>query len=233
MTHLENYLSILNVLPREVKRHMCLVQTLDSKATTIQARLDMNQKALLALMSLPAPAQPQDAKTGGAGTAQLPLPKNALEYLVAIRRDQMELFALSSEKVETVEQLRILVQAHSDLCSDNVKKLESELGPEALAGDADVEMKMVKKDGRKKHAHVHGQQRAQKAPRQDQQWIQLPEGVGEGELYCYCAQVSYGDMIGCDNDACRIQWFHFQCVGLKSQPKGKWYCDDCKFTYKI
>lgn len=46
--------------------------------------------------------------------------------------------------------------------------------------------------------------------------------------YCVCHQVSYGDMICCDNDACEIEWFHFQCVSLTSKPKGKWYCPNCR-----
>lgn len=46
--------------------------------------------------------------------------------------------------------------------------------------------------------------------------------------YCICHQVSYGDMICCDNDACDIEWFHFQCVSLTSKPKGKWYCPNCR-----
>lgn len=46
--------------------------------------------------------------------------------------------------------------------------------------------------------------------------------------YCVCRQVSYGDMICCDNDACDIEWFHFQCVSLTSKPKGKWYCPNCR-----
>lgn len=72
--------------------------------------------------------------------------------------------------------------------------------------------------------------------------------------YCLCNQVSYGDMVACDNPnvcnfpffsyllntlftllsdgnlcfpQCKIEWFHFGCVGLKDQPKGKWYCPDC------
>ncbi|XP_046859628.1 inhibitor of growth protein 1-like [Xenia sp. Carnegie-2017] len=45
--------------------------------------------------------------------------------------------------------------------------------------------------------------------------------------YCLCNQVSYGEMIGCDNDGCEIEWFHFQCVNLTSKPKGKWYCPKC------
>ncbi|XP_015772687.1 PREDICTED: inhibitor of growth protein 1-like [Acropora digitifera] len=45
--------------------------------------------------------------------------------------------------------------------------------------------------------------------------------------YCLCNQVSFGEMIGCDNDECPIEWFHFQCVGLTTKPKGKWYCPKC------
>ncbi len=41
-------------------------------------------------------------------------------------------------------------------------------------------------------------------------------------------QVSYGDMIGCDNDLCPIEWFHFNCVSLSHKPKGKWYCPRCR-----
>ncbi|XP_020514605.1 inhibitor of growth protein 2 [Labrus bergylta] len=46
--------------------------------------------------------------------------------------------------------------------------------------------------------------------------------------YCLCEQVSYGEMIGCDNDQCPIEWFHFSCVGLTYKPKGKWYCPKCR-----
>lgn len=45
--------------------------------------------------------------------------------------------------------------------------------------------------------------------------------------YCICHQVSYGEMIGCDNPDCPIEWFHFGCVGLTSKPKGKWFCPKC------
>lgn len=46
--------------------------------------------------------------------------------------------------------------------------------------------------------------------------------------YCLCEQVSYGEMIGCDNDECPIEWFHFSCVGLHHKPKGKWFCPKCR-----
>lgn len=62
------------------------------------------------------------------------------------------------------------------------------------------------------------------------------DGLGDGldmpvdpnePTYCLCHQVSYGEMIGCDNMDCPIEWFHFACVGLTTKPKGKWYCPKC------
>lgn len=43
-------------------------------------------------------------------------------------------------------------------------------------------------------------------------------------IYCFCQYISFGNMIKCDNERCKKEWFHFKCVGLSSFPKGKWYC---------
>ncbi|KAI8967016.1 hypothetical protein BDF20DRAFT_830407 [Mycotypha africana] len=45
--------------------------------------------------------------------------------------------------------------------------------------------------------------------------------------YCYCNQVSYGDMVACDGENCEKEWFHYACVGLTEPPIGKWYCEYC------
>lgn len=76
-------------------------------------------------------------------------------------------------------------------------------------------------------------------------------------VYCLCKRVSFGQMVraralavccallcvgvpslvgsraprvqvGCDNDDCDIEWFHYECVGLQGAPKGKWYCPTCR-----
>ncbi|XP_062113500.1 PHD finger protein ING2 isoform X2 [Humulus lupulus] len=49
--------------------------------------------------------------------------------------------------------------------------------------------------------------------------------------YCVCHQVSFGDMIACDNENCQGgEWFHYACVGLTPETrfKGKWYCPTCR-----
>ena len=49
----------------------------------------------------------------------------------------------------------------------------------------------------------------------------------DSQVYCFCQQVSFGEMVACDNENCQREWFHLPCVGLTSPPQGKWYCDDC------
>ncbi|OAG11880.1 uncharacterized protein CC84DRAFT_1159296 [Paraphaeosphaeria sporulosa] len=54
---------------------------------------------------------------------------------------------------------------------------------------------------------------------------------GDEPRYCYCNQVSFGNMIACDNDSCPREWFHLPCVNLDRAPSGrtKWFCsDECK-----
>ncbi len=59
-----------------------------------------------------------------------------------------------------------------------------------------------------------------------------PMGHSDQPVYCICKRVSYGEMIGCDNDDCLIEWFHIGCVGVKpGSIKGQiWYCSDCRLS---
>ncbi|CAI6004158.1 unnamed protein product [Closterium sp. NIES-65] len=69
---------------------------------------------------------------------------------------------------------------------------------------------------------------------------EVPEG-GAGEqvyepTYCICGQVSFGDMIACDNANCEGgEWFHYECVGLSiAMPRihDKWFCPHCTSLHK-
>ncbi|EEY19753.1 conserved hypothetical protein [Verticillium alfalfae VaMs.102] len=53
------------------------------------------------------------------------------------------------------------------------------------------------------------------------------DDAGDDKKYCTCQNVSFGDMVACDNDDCPYEWFHWSCVGLKSEPNGTWYCPVC------
>jgi inhibitor of growth protein 3 len=57
--------------------------------------------------------------------------------------------------------------------------------------------------------------------------VDMDEGSDDTK-YCYCHDVSHGDMIACDNADCKIQWFHWTCAGITSEPQGEWLCRDCR-----
>ncbi|KAK1752420.1 chromatin modification-related protein YNG2 [Echria macrotheca] len=63
---------------------------------------------------------------------------------------------------------------------------------------------------------------------EDAMEIEDDEEAGDDKKYCLCQNVSFGDMVACDNDDCPYEWFHWSCVGLRSEPNGKWYCPECR-----
>ena len=50
------------------------------------------------------------------------------------------------------------------------------------------------------------------------------------KLFCVCQEPEDPNrkMIGCDEPNCKFQWFHFECVKLKREPKGSWFCGSCR-----
>jgi hypothetical protein len=57
----------------------------------------------------------------------------------------------------------------------------------------------------------------------------------DNSLYCYCQKQSYGNMVACENEDCKFQWFHVDCLNLKKMPAEDedWYCPDCRVKPEI
>ncbi|XP_066245288.1 inhibitor of growth protein 3 [Euwallacea similis] len=130
--------------------------------------------------------------------------------------------------------------------------------PRELAGAAQTAIQAIQQDHannkkkQKKYSNNSSSSSSQQlAPIPVQQPATLPEvqpaqtdstvaEVADGEWvydpneprYCLCNQVSYGDMVACDNEECPSEWFHYPCVGISAPPKGKWYCPQCTTTMK-
>lgn len=88
----------------------------------------------------------------------------------------------------------------------------------------DVEEGNYADDSRAGLVHAHAENAANLAAK-------VPNGTEDADnnLYCFCQRVSFGEMIGCDNDDCKYEWFHWECVGITSPPNDDdiWYCPDC------
>ena len=60
----------------------------------------------------------------------------------------------------------------------------------------------------------------------------MQEDEEDDGSWCHFKQTKGGDMVGCDNRSCSTKWFHLECVGLSTVPRGKWYCTTCKRNKK-
>ncbi|XP_065067609.1 uncharacterized protein LOC135693150 [Rhopilema esculentum] len=47
-------------------------------------------------------------------------------------------------------------------------------------------------------------------------------------LYCVCRSPKFGHMIFCENETCKTKCYHYTCLDIARQPKGPWFCNDCK-----
>ena len=54
--------------------------------------------------------------------------------------------------------------------------------------------------------------------------LQIEEDDG---TWCHCKERKGGDMVACDNKSCTATWFHLECVGLSTVPRGIWLCPTC------
>lgn len=56
------------------------------------------------------------------------------------------------------------------------------------------------------------------------------EGDEDNTRYCFCNQRSYGEMVACENDDCRYQWFHTGCLKMTKVPEEDedWFCPECR-----
>ena len=58
--------------------------------------------------------------------------------------------------------------------------------------------------------------------------INTSERHEDEKLWCICKKPSSGEMIGCDNPDCKVEWFHFECMHIRRAPKGDWFCIECR-----
>ncbi|XP_074287276.1 PHD finger protein ING1 isoform X1 [Silene latifolia] len=159
--------------------------------------------------------------------------------------EQKHSIRIADEKVALAVQAYDLVDAHIQQLDQYLKKSEEEIRREkelaAASGSSDAKDESGAKSGKGGEGGGRGRKKtrlgaasaaAAAAPVNPTSMdLDLPVDPNE-PTYCVCNQVSYGEMVGCDNNECRIEWFHFGCVGVKEKPKGKWYCPDCSVKQK-
>jgi len=232
--YLGNSLKSLSGLPNDVRKNFSGMLSLDERNTDLSTEIETASQEYL-----------RKVKERHLNPRKR---KSEMEKIMKMFHEAKD---NSDSKVKIAIQTYELVDKHIRKLDADLAKFESEMKEtggrlsqtESEDEEATTEKKMTKKkkkainkddDDSKKPvtavvaataANVNG------APVGDIPIVDMPVDPNE-PTYCLCQQVSYGEMIGCDNQDCPIEWFHFPCMALTDKPKGKWYCPKCLPMFK-
>lgn len=242
--YLEHYLDSLETLPSELQRNFRLMQDLDTRAHDEIQKVDKIGKEYL---------NDIDNLTDEAMAEKTSMIRKMFKSATDIGDDKVQLAMQTYEMVD-----KHIRRLDADLARFEADLKDKALNPHIADIDATHKKKgrksAAEKEKKKGRKAASDDDEIPKSVRKKfkQQIVIQPEiatlpptlsintasdvldmPVDPNEpTYCFCHQVSYGEMIGCDNPDCPIEWFHFACVGLTSKPKGKWYCSNCSAERK-
>lgn len=204
--YIDNFIDLVENVPNDLSRRVTRVHELQLDYESSLAKLEAN----LTKFSRP--------QTNSDGTTN---DLRQLKLLLATQHHLSRMQEVSDSKLSIVQEALDQLDCKSRELDYDYKQISAAVSDNteqagSSSGGNNKNTKSTTSSGRNQSASSNSSQ-----PKNSHR--ESPEPT-----YCICHQVSYGDMICCDNDACDIEWFHFQCVSLTSKPKGKWYCPNCR-----
>lgn len=203
ITSFDHFIETLENVPNELRRNFSMMADLDKRAGELVKRINECVK----------------------------------EYLIADRKD--ERLALFKESMGLFDKARSfaddkvdLAMQTYDLVDKHIRRLECLSGltgtgtTSGNGNDGETNNGTSASINNRKNVTVGTRDGSASCISTEPLAVDMPLDPNEPK-YCTCHQVSFGEMIACDNKECPIEWFHFACVDLKSKPKGKWYCPEC------
>jgi hypothetical protein len=211
-TYLENFLGDAAGFPAELQRSLTLIRELDEKVVA-------QHDALVGIADL--------VRSGRIkGTDPI---KSAVERMKANQKDTL---GISDNKISLLQQLIESVDRRIRDLETDMRRFEEDLRaeggtvPASVSSRASLDAASARVD---KKTSTPGPPAKQRASSTTKVRTIDDNMIGNDEpVYCICRQVSFGEMIACDNADCPIEWFHFQCVGLEESPNRTWFCPDCR-----
>lgn len=236
--YLEHYLDSIENLPFELQRNFQLMRELDQRTEDLKAEIDKlageyvtNARTLTSDQKVELVRQIQGAygKCKEFGDDKVQLAMQTYEMVDKhIRRLDTDLARFEADLKEKQIESSDYDSSSSKgkrKCRGQKEKRTTRTRSKVKSSDDDTP-----KNGQKKLKIAHTSEYV--APSvtfgnvHPSDVLDMPVDPNE-PTYCLCHQVSYGEMIGCDNPDCSIEWFHFACVGLTTKPRGKWFCPRC------
>lgn len=222
--YIEDFIDLVENVPNDLSRRITRVHELQLDYESLLSKLEINLTKF---------SRPQSTKTSGAGsngsggstsnhqngTQHQSNDLRQLKLLLAIQHNLARMQELSDNKLA-------IVQDALDQLDNKSRELDHDFKL-INAATSDGSEQTTNSNNKNSKSNSTGKDKNQSTSTSSHQ-PKSSQRESPEPTYCVCHQVSYGDMICCDNDACDIEWFHFQCVALTSKPKGKWYCPNCR-----
>ncbi|KAM9542969.1 inhibitor of growth protein 5 isoform 2-T2 [Guaruba guarouba] len=227
--YLEHYLDSIENLPCELQRNFQLMRELDQRTEDKKAEIDSLAAEYIE-------------------SVKNMLPAERMEHLKKIQTAYSKCKEYSDDKVQLAMQTYEMVDKHIRRLDADLARFEADLKDKLEGSDFENPGSRSLKKGRSQKDKRGSRGRGRRTSEEDtpkkkklkggsefadtilsvhpSDVLDMPVDPNE-PTYCLCHQVSYGEMIGCDNPDCPIEWFHFACVDLTTKPKGKWFCPRC------
>ncbi|KAL0376872.1 UNVERIFIED_CONTAM: PHD finger protein ING1 [Sesamum calycinum] len=226
----EEFQANIEALPNILQRKYGLLRDLDKSLQEIQRQNEQRCE------------QEIDDMKRGIKSGNITPNSSLLKFSDDALDEQKHAIRIADEKVALAVQAYDLVDAHIQQLDQYLKKFDEDLRRErdtmtaigtSPTLDNNVKAGRSGETSNRGPASASATAAAAAATAANSTSMELDLPVDPNEpTYCFCNQVSYGEMVACDNPDCKIEWFHYGCVGLKEQPKGKWYCSDCVGTQR-
>lgn len=228
----EDYLETLHNLPSEMDQNMHELRTMDEEFQKLRETYTKHRR------SYTKQTRPPANSPATTPVSPSPPPMNLVASRLQIEKEYKVAMQKQDHKID-------LAMRMYDLISRHIERLDSQITKSGVAGadwigtkkEVLTDEKLFMDYGvsnKRPHGLVPSASRKRTShssrPNPNQSGA---DGVPDLDIdpneptYCYCNQVSFGDMVACDSESCEREWFHYQCVGLVEPPAGKWYCDDC------
>ncbi|OBZ89092.1 Chromatin modification-related protein YNG2 [Choanephora cucurbitarum] len=229
--YLQEYMQSLENLPSEIQYHWAEIRNRYDQAKAPEKRIRSGQHDLAKIhrqwfSGTQDPIEKRDK-----------LLKNQPIIIKRIREDYHQLEGLADERVMLAEEALRLVDRHlsrlqKDLDQHDLEHPElAPLFPSNTPSLSSLPPPFPSTRHHGNYAISHRTYSDEEALRKKKR-VQLEmkkrkKKNSDEPLYCYCQQVSYGEMVACDGEHCPYEWFHMDCVGLEEPPKGAWFCETC------
>ncbi|XP_047958878.1 PHD finger protein ING2 [Salvia hispanica] len=243
----DDYLEYSSTLPAELQRLLNTIRELDERSQAMINHTRQQTKYCLGL-----------ASQGGSFSTKMEDDELSEKLRKEIEANQDNAFRLCTEKVLLARQAHDLIDSHIKRLDEDLNNFAEDLKQEGkIAPDEPAvlpPLPLVPKGEKRKPPY--GTPQSKRLDYKERDWdrerdrdfelmpppgslkkdfaspVELDQPIDPNEpTYCVCHQVSFGDMIACDNENCQGgEWFHYACVGLTPETrfKGKWYCPTCR-----